>query len=335
VKLPGSPPWSEASAPIWAHVSGIAWPGRCEKPLVFLRAFIDDSASEKGDRRLFLAGYLNRTEQWALFADAWKDELRASPSIDYLHMVEAGNFRGQFSRKLGWNEEKRSEKLRGLARVIRHFEPASFQMSIDRKHFYETLEPVSPRGFATPYFSCCTAIVAKLAQQGETTKAKGKIEFIFDNQDGVDDDVDLFFEEMMQGISKKARDWIAGRPLFRSDKEFMGLQAADLLAWHIRREHEEVGFPNMPMADLLRGRSHIISEIPNSFIDKWAEHHRQQPGIDRVRSKPQWRKLKRDVRDLRSKGINPARVTRAGVYYPDSWGLFGRALEALRRLLGR
>lgn len=303
------------------------------KPLAFLRAFIDDSGSEKGDRRLFLAGYLNRIDKWAPFADAWKEELKAAPTIDYLHMVEAGNFRGQFHRKLGWNEENRAEKLRGLARVIRHFDPVSFQMSIDRSHFYEVLAPVSPRGFANPYFISCSALIAKLAQQGETAGTKGKIEFIFDSQDGVHDDMDIFFNDMMQGISKKARSWIAGRPLFKSDREFHGLQAADLLAWHIRREHEDVGFPNMPMAELLRGRSHIVSEIPNSYVDEWAKHHRQQPGISSVQSKVQWRKLKTEVRQLKSLGINPARVTKPGIYYPDSWGVFGRALEFVRRLL--
>jgi hypothetical protein len=188
---------------------------------------------------------------------------------------------------------------------------------------------------ANPYFTSCSALVAKLAEEGEKTGTKGKIEFIFDNQDGVDDDVDLFFEDMMEGISRKARRWIAGKPLFRSDRDFVGLQAADLLAWHIRREHEEVGFPNMPMAELLRGQSHIVSEIPNSFIDVWAEHHRQQAGVELVRSKPQWRRFKKEARQLRALGIDPGRVTRPGIYYPDNWGLFGRALELMRRLLRR
>ncbi|APH74422.1 hypothetical protein BSQ44_05375 [Aquibium oceanicum] len=299
------------------------------------RAFIDDSGSEIGDRRLFLAGYLNRTDQWALFADAWKEELNAAPSIEYLHMVEAGQLRGQFARRHGWNEEKREEKLNGLARVIRHFEPVSFQMSIDRSHFYNVLAPVSPRGLANPYFTSCSALVAKLAQEAARVDSKSRIEFIFDDQDGVDDDIDLFFDAMMQGLSKKARRCVYKKPLFRSDRDFVGLQAADLLAWHIRREHEECGFPNMPMAEKLRGRSHYVSEIPNAYLDAWAEHHRQQPGVDLVRSKAQWRDLKSRARQLKAAGINPARATKPGIYYPDSWGFFGRALEFLRRWLRR
>lgn len=302
---------------------------------VLLRAFIDDSGSERGDRRLFLAGYLNRADNWALFADAWREELKAQPSIEYLHMVEAGNFRGQFHRKYGWNEEKRTEKLNGLARVIRHFEPLSFQISIDRSHFDNVLKPVSPRGFSNPYFTPSCALVAKLAQWGEYTGERGKIEFIFDNQDGVADDIDLFFENMMQGISRKAHRWIQGTPQFRSDRDFVGLQAADMLAWHIRREHEGVGSPNLPMAELLRGKSHLISEITNDHIDAWAEHHRQQLGVGSVRSKPDWRRFKIYVRELKAKGINPARISRPGIYYPDSWGIFGRLLEFVRYYIWR
>ena len=101
--------------------------------MAFLRAFTDDSASDVGDRRLFMAGYMNRTELWARFAEAWAEELRGAPSIEYLKMAEAQNLRDQFDWRKGWTEEKRDEKLRGLARVIRHFNPISFQMSIDRR----------------------------------------------------------------------------------------------------------------------------------------------------------------------------------------------------------
>ena len=45
----GSPPWSWASAPIWAHVSGYAPPNRGSAGLAFLRAFVDDSAAQKGE----------------------------------------------------------------------------------------------------------------------------------------------------------------------------------------------------------------------------------------------------------------------------------------------
>jgi hypothetical protein len=76
-----------------------------------LQAFIDDSASDTGDRRLYLARYLNRTDRWALFSEAWREELKAAPSIAYLKMSEANAFVGQFK---GWTTADRDEKLRAL-----------------------------------------------------------------------------------------------------------------------------------------------------------------------------------------------------------------------------
>lgn len=282
-----------------------------------------------------MAGYLNRTEHWALFVDAWAEELRAQPSIEYLKMAEAQNLRDQFDWRKGWTEEKRNGKLRSLARVIRHFDPLSFQMSMDREHFYRVLEQVSPRGLANPYFPCCSATIASLANFSSGSKLKSKIEFIFDEQDGVSSDIDMFFEHMKDTIPQNIQDWIEGRPLFRNDKQFTQLQAADMLAWHIRREHEVGGFPEnpLPMADLLRNNSgHLISEIDNALIDKWADHHRQQPGVKFVRSKTQWRKVKKEIARLTALGIDPSKIKGPGVYYPRGTPLLARIIDRVRWL---
>lgn len=272
----------------------------------------------------------------ALFADAWAEELKAAPSIEYLKMVEAQNLRDQFDRRRGWTEEKRDEKLRGLARVINHFNPMSFQVSIDRRHFYDVLAPISPRGLANPYFSCCSAVMATLANFASQAKAKGKIEFIFDQQDGVSADIHMMFESMRETVPRSVRKWIDGRPQFKDDKQFTGLQAADMLAWHIRREHEVEDFPanTLPMANLLRNRmhGHLISEIDNALIDKWADHHRRVPGVDLVRSKSQWRKFKRETAALTTAGIDLSKVRGAGIYYPEGASLLTRVVDKIRRL---
>jgi hypothetical protein len=273
--------------------------------LAFLRAFADDSASEVGDRRLFIAGYMNRTEDWALFADAWDEELKAEPAIDYLKMAEAQNLRDQFDTRKGWTEEKRAEKLRGLARVIRHFEPVSFQMSINREVFNRVLAPVTPRGLASPHFSCCAATVATIADMvGSYRPSDVQVEFIFDEQDGVSSDIDLFFEDIKPWLSRRAQKAIAGRPRFENDKHLTPLQAADMLAWHLRREHED-GRPN-EMAKLLRNKDgHLVSEIDDAQIKRWADHDSKLVAAQSLKSKSQWRKFKTDVRNLKSRGIHP------------------------------
>jgi hypothetical protein len=167
---------SQGADAIFGLVSGYATGLRESKPLAFLRAAIDDSASETGDKRLFMAGYLNTAENWALFADAWADELKAVKPISYLRMNEAATQSGQFQ---GWQQRDISEKLRGLIRVIRHFKPMSFHVSISRTLYFSELKPVAPRGLGNPHFVCSFGVIAQLASFVANSPNRSKIQFIF------------------------------------------------------------------------------------------------------------------------------------------------------------
>ena len=57
-----------------------------------LQAYVDDSASDQGDQRLFLAGYINAADRWIRSSDAWAEVLRDPPAIGYLKMSEANRF---------------------------------------------------------------------------------------------------------------------------------------------------------------------------------------------------------------------------------------------------
>lgn len=332
----GAPPWSWASAPIWAHVSGYAPRFRGSAGLAFLRAFIDDSAAQSGDRRLFMAGYLHRADVWADFSEAWHYELQAWPSIQYFKAKEANNLDGEFHYKKGWDEAKRNMKMSQLAAIIEHFSPFSFQFSVNRKLFEEELKPHSPYGFRQPHFQLSHVVVGGIARSAAQQGITEPIEFIFDEQDGVSSDVAMFFEDMMQEMPEDAKKLIAGTPFFKNDRDrrYMPLQAADLLVWHIRREHE-TGLALPLTKSLVNKDAHLVSEITDDMVRGWASHHSKQAGISSIQSKPQWRKFKNFVQEMRDVGINPARVKRPGIYYPDRWGILGRALEVLRRLLGR
>lgn len=332
----GSPPWLWASAPIWAHVSGYAPHLRGRAGLAFLRAFIDDSAAQQGDKRLFMAGYLHRADAWAGFSEAWHSELRSWPSIDYFKAAEAHHLNGQFDYKCGWDEAKRNVKIGCLAEIIRHFAPLSFQFSLNRRLFEEQLTPVSPYGFGKPHFQLSHVVVSGIARSAANQGITEPIEFIFDEQDGVSSDVAMYFEGMMEAIPDEARRLIDGTPSFKNDKDkrFMPLQAADLLAWHVRREHETG--ESLPMTrSLINQDAHLVGELPDESVLKYVDHHSKLPEIGLIQSKQQWRKFKQYAQELRAAGIDPKRVTRAGIYYPDSWGIFGRALEFVRRVLGR
>jgi hypothetical protein len=304
--------------------------------LAFLRAFIDDSAAQAGDRRLFLAGYLARADVWAHFSESWHQELNAWPSIDYFKGSEANHLTGQFDYKKGWDQALRDAKAAGLAAIINHYQPFSFEFSLNRQLFEDELKPVSPYGLGRPHLHLSFCVVSGLARYAAQEGITTPIEFIFDEQSGVDTDVAMFFSELKKALPIEAQKLIEGTPFFKSDrdKRYMPLQAADMLAWHLRREHETGSV--LPLTRHLVNKSgHLVQKIPDEIVRAWADHHSKQPGIDRVKTKGQWRNTKREIQRLIDAGIDPSRVTRPGVYYPDDSTLIGRTLDRLRRVFQR
>jgi hypothetical protein len=298
---------------------------------VFLRAFTDDSASDAGERRLFMAGYLNRAEKWALFSEAWNEECRAAPRIEYLKMSEAQNLGDQFR---GWSKEVRDEKLRRLGRVIRYFEPMSFEFSINREEFNRVVVPASPRGLKNPHLVACLAIMSGVSRFVAEKGGDIPIDFIFDRQDGVSDVVDLTFDSLKENLPPDARHLIRGKPRFEDDKQLLPLQAADLLAWHLRREQED-GI-SLEMTDLLRADSHLlIGEIDKATMKKWAIHHSHQVGTTMLQSKGQWRAFMNENRRLKEAGIDPSKIEGPGIYYPEGMPTLARIIDRVRRLFQR
>ncbi|HXJ02216.1 MAG TPA: hypothetical protein VNH44_13420 [Micropepsaceae bacterium] len=324
------------SETISAHASGYPSGIREKFGLAFLRAFTDDSAAQGGDRRLFFAGYLHRADVWALFLDDWNTALKAHPGIEYFKGSEANNLDGEFHFKKGWTQPKRDAKVDLLSEIIRHYEPFSFEFSVNRQIFEDELKPVSPYGFGRPHFQMCVAVVSGIARYVAQQGINTPIEFIFDEQEGVDDDVRLLFSHLKQSLPIEAQNLIQGAPFFKNDrdKQYMPLQAADLLAWHVRREHETRAA--IPRTSMLRNKSgHLVQEIPDDVVRKWADHHSKLPGTTDLQSKGQWRRIKREIERLQAAGIDPSKIIRPGVYYPEGTPVLARMIDRVRRLFRR
>src|SRR5438045_7918499 len=112
-------------------------------------------------------------------------------------MSEANALDGQFA---GWAIGARDEKLRGLVRVINHFEPMSFEFSLSREEYYRHVKPVAPRGIGNPHFVCCLHVVFGRAQYIDSETVKVPIDFLFYRQTGIGDDVTLLPHYMKENL---------------------------------------------------------------------------------------------------------------------------------------
>jgi len=277
--------------------SGYASEIRAVKPLAFVRAFqayVDDSASEMRDRRLFLAAYVNTADRWIRFADVWKEELDRAPSIEYLKMREAANLSGQFR---GWSEQDRDEKLRHLFRIIRHFKPASFHASVSRADFERIVAPYAPYGMKHPYSVCFQYLIIPIAnQQAQVGGPKVPIDFIFDNQDGLGETARLIYQAIRRTQPNAIQKFLSVDPQFRDDKLVLPLQAADVLAWHVRRRWEDLGPSAYSLPQSLDAAGfHGAVDVDASRLQRIADGFKRVPDVATVASKSQWKQVRRAI----------------------------------------
>ena len=328
---------SDLAYRVFTLVNGYPSGMREQKPLAFLQAVIDDSGSDRGDKRLFMAGFISTAENWALFSDAWAHELNSGRSIRYLKMSEAAARTGEFS---GWSKPEVSEKLARLKRVIDHFQPLSFHNSLGRGPEWEPFKAVAPRGLRNAHFSCTFGIVSSVSRFVASQGLQNKIEFIFDRQADIEDEIDLFFDYMAKNLPEDAQALIASKPRHEDDKAFAPLQAADMLAWHLRRRHEDLGGWDKEAEDLtpINTSSHLdCGDLDALLPSSHAKISELMEGVSGLASKGEWQRLKKEARRLKAAGYVPPNSSSRDVQSRalKKWQRVTAFKEWLRKLFNR
>jgi hypothetical protein len=253
---------------------------------------------------MFLAGYLNRKAQWAVFVAAWTAALKAPPAIDYLHMVEAQNLRGQFK---GWSEADRDQKILRLAQLVADSRPVSMEVSVSRQAFETILAPNAPYGLGQPYFTLFYALTMGLARFIHARGVKAPIAFVFDEQGVLGGDATMVYDWIKAGRPQPWSRLLGETPTFANDRSLPQLQAADMLAWHVRRDFEQRDPPgSRPALDLLRGDGrHVMLHLNADILRDLAREMKKVPNVEMAQTKKAWRELRKTIQALQAAGESP------------------------------
>lgn len=238
-----------------------------------LKAYIDDSGgTDLNQHKYFvLAGLLSNDERWAEFTTAWQAALAEPPGAAYLKMSEAGVLRKEFSMRKGWTSELRDQRIYKLTEIIR--ENAIFRLSVcvDKKAFRDHISSIKLKNPAptagNPYFLAFHKLVLGLpmlqAINLGTSQPESAVEFIFDEQGATGRYANEAWERIKTQLLPNMRpagipDFLPllGRtPRYCSEKDEIPLQAADLLAWYMRKHasnnHSLIVQPHSNLARLL------------------------------------------------------------------------------------
>jgi uncharacterized protein DUF3800 len=243
---------------MWIQRLGSGVPTSKKKAWCFvvLQVFIDESGRGQEEEPAFiLAGYFARVRSWEAFADKWQEVLSEAPSIKYLKASEAYSLSRQFK---GWSREQRDARLLKFASLIRKSVAGSVTLAVNGIEFNRILK-ASKGALKNVYPLAVAATVAVVLRSALTSRTRERLEFIFDEGMLNAKLFEVAFDDMMISLPRKATDLIGRRPRMENDKLFVPLQAADLLAWHVRNDWQH---PHVEAVSVVR------------------EHLRQVPTLD-------------------------------------------------------
>ena len=237
---PGAEDDGDAYAPwlpkVASFLAGLPECSRRRRTLVPLHGYIDDSQGGKGLRRMaVLAGFVNEAEWWAKFSDQWQEWLNVHPRLPYLKMDELNNLRSQ------WGADVLNRKLDGFLEIIATPPmPSMTYISLDLDTF-EKWKIYAVKPLDNVFVIPALAILGSVGHEQVERGKQEQCEVIFDKQEIFAPRLQIMYPEIRASLcaSNPALAVLPRQPRFEDDKEYLPLQAADMLAWIVR--HVESG----------------------------------------------------------------------------------------------
>jgi len=204
-----------------------------------LKAFIDDSGSGGDSPWYVLAGYVGTMEAWDAFEGSWREVLDGSPKLEYFKASEAESLRsdGQWA---GVSKDARNRRIDRFINVIGKFANRAFHVRVMQTDYNEVIKPYIPEKWDNAYFFLFIGFMAAATSVEKYAGIGQPIEFVFD----------LSCEKRIQKPSLRLYGQCADLPQFggrvhniyyEDEKKSLPIQAADLLAWQIRRRFSVEG----------------------------------------------------------------------------------------------
>lgn len=237
-------------------LSGLPRAVRLRRLIVVLESYVDDSGS--GDPPVYLlAGFVARGERWLEFLERWSEALDGPPKLNYFKMSEAAALEGQFK---GWTEEEREDRLSRLVNIIKDHVLLGMSSVVYHRDYNDVIrDKISPE-VDSPYWLMYHAIMEIVYRWEIHNGITEKVNFIFDEQFKQSDIVQASWTVYYEQSPPELKKLFGERPTHKRDIDTYPLQAADMLAWHIRRayyEHERGNEFISPTMEVLRTIEHM------------------------------------------------------------------------------
>lgn len=263
-------------------VCGVRPDKLAQRNIMALQVYIDDSGSDPQSHIFVLAGLIAPAEAWSEFSYEWSEALERSPKLAYFKMSEAASMRGQFGAWKGWNRELINERLVELSIIIKKYSTAQVSACISHSDFEETIKNLPTFGSNRtvkhnhPYNTLWHYLVSHMWLECIKLNISEPVDYIFDDQIGFTADAihtwEIMKRQLLNVMAPNHLGFIGSPPVFRDDKDFLPIQAADMIAWSNRRvlEGRDVD-KKLPLS----AKNNLIS-IPAAHLDITKSHLKDQ-----------------------------------------------------------
>jgi hypothetical protein len=231
-----------------------------------VQVFVDDSGGKGHSRFLVLAGLIADSENWAKFSDEWSLCIASPPSIRRFKMRDAAGRTGEFRQ---WSIPDRDQKVRLLCRIINRYVNLLTYTIIDLEAHAETWAKQLWTPSSSPYFWPFQNTIMNAAISLWELGLRERFEIIFDESVIFGPRAKAWYpliREVMHLREPEASAILPIDPMFRSDDEFLPIQAADLFAWLLRHgfDHPQ----DRPFPWLLEELTNISETEHSQFYDR-------------------------------------------------------------------
>lgn len=191
--------------------------------LAMVIAYLDESYDNKV---LIVAGWVAEASEWTRIEREWASVVNEN-SIDRYHAADCSNGFGEFR---DWPVKRRTGLVKRLIKILTSgsMYGACSGLKVDD---YEAIVPDAARQIiGAPYHLCFQTCVGHIAQRAEDLPIGEKIDFVLDRNQQFGGNATNLFSMMSDDRSWKHHGRL-GTIAFAPAKDFLPLQAADLLAY--------------------------------------------------------------------------------------------------------
>jgi Protein of unknown function (DUF3800) len=259
--------------------------------LVALEVYVDDSGLGQPPV-YFLGGRIGRAESRASFKDEWIEALNRPQTqrdgtvrtLEYFKMQEAFRCTGQFH---GWDVGTAKEKTLELAKIAIRHSISGIHIRVRHDDYKLAIESATDVPFPGRYFFLYYCLMTATLTFLNREKIDEPVDFIFDDQLTESDRVQDAYSSFMKTAAPELTRRLGNRPIHRSDKCFLPLQAADLLAWNVRRHFHERDCGRTFISKTMEALETIHQEEgewPLPRLEKYIRSYRESVSADERRA---------------------------------------------------